>query len=265
MSELGTTRGIPESLALRAPSMAGDSATGSPAAALAATQERQAAGDVVAQDPAAFAIAYSQYAAALGQLQTARLEQRTANLGLADELMQQHGLELATLVASLPTAMRAAFMSRLAVRPTQAGREKSSQEPENNAPAKAELAAAIVAGVAGTSEATLSLAAARLASYVARFGLDAATQLFLPANEAPGAHDRSPMLAPIALMPPAPTVDPRHKRREEEQRRRREPARNEEVEVADERPAGYTIDDIVQFSGETVAQRKTDPARLGRV
>ena len=62
------------------------------------------------------------------------------------------------------------------------------------------------------------------------------------------------------LMPQTAYIDPRDERRQDRGRPRREPERREEIEPQEQ--PGYTIDDIVQFAGVTIAERHTPPASL---
>ena len=181
-----------------------------------------------------------------------RGETGAAGSDLLDGLMQNHGAAVATLVAALPTAMRGAFMTRLAAAAPFSEREAPAREPAENAALKAGLAAAIVVG---GSDAATNLAASRLASYVARYGIDAGLQLMTSSAE-PSSAPQLPIFAVNALTPAVMSVDSRGRRRQDDQRRRREPERAKKVDSSDEM-AGPAIDDTVQFGGITVAAGRT--------
>jgi hypothetical protein len=254
MSELGTLSGMSDGMPVAGPAASDAVAASAPAPGLA--QPPPVAGDVVSRVPMAFPVAFAQFAAALRESQGVRDETGAPGSDLLESLKQRYGDAVATLVAALPTAMRGAFMTRLAALAPGSEREAAPQEQAGTAPTKADLAAAIVAG--GNDAATI-LAATRLASLVARYGIDAGLQLMTPPAAAPGSQ-QLPIFAVNALTPTVMSVDSRGRRRQEDQRRRRDPERAKNVETPEETP-GVAIDDTVQFGGTTVASGRTLPPR----
>jgi hypothetical protein len=216
--------------------------------------------DSIAPYPAASGFAYAGFAFGERGAVTAERSAAPPDATLEGELAERYGPGLALVRAALPDAIKHQFTAQLASYSAPAGEPATGEE--NEAQPEGEVAALVRAALNGESPSALSIAISRLARYVARHGASAAAAALEPA------HD--PLVgASLATTPPAESARAAViKRRDREQpQRRREPAPRPALDATESRkPAeeqsGYTIEDIVQFAGETVAIQRFDTRSL---
>jgi hypothetical protein len=252
MNAIETLPGLPGA------AQADGAAEATPAAA--GVLEAAGATDRIAATAVAGGFAYAPFV--FGERAAATIAARSEvsrDAGLEGELAERYGPQLALVRAALPNAVKHQFTAQLAsyaaatVDP--AVDERHEVRPEDD------VAALVQAALTGESPGALGISISRLARYVARHGAAAAADALEIAHEPLGG-------ASLAATPPAQSGRAPVKRRDREQsQRRREPAiqpqrdATESLKLSEEQ-SGYTIDDIVQFAGETVAIHRFETRSL---
>jgi hypothetical protein len=248
-----------------AAAQAGGAAEPGAAAALGTQLAEGGGSDMIAPNPVALGFAYTSFV----------LPEQKGAIGLAgngadggpesaidEELAQRYGPSLALIRAALPPSMKGQFLAQLAAYDGAPGGDPAAEEG-NRAPSESEVAALVQAGMLGESQALQSVSATRLARYVSRYGAGKiASALDLahvsPAATGPGSTPQSVPGSRAA------------RREDEDSRKRRDPAPRPELDSNEapaatpppDAPAGYTIEDVVRFGGETVAIHRFDTRSL---
>ncbi len=221
--------------------------------------------DVIAPSPVALGFAYTSFALP-EQKGAARLAGTGAEAGpesaLDEELAQRYGPSLALIRAALPPAMTGQFLAQLAAYEGALGGDPAAEEG-NRAPSESEVAALVQAGMLGESQALQSVSATRLARYVSRYGAGTVASAL-------GLTHVSPAATGPGMTPQSVPGSRAGRRGDEDPRKRREPAPRPELESNEapaatqppEAHAGYTIEDVVRFGGETVAIHRFETRSL---
>jgi hypothetical protein len=229
--------------------------------AAAGVGEARGASDRIAPSPAASGFAYASFVSPFGERASATAAARsnaTRDAGLERELTERFGPQLTLVRAALPNALKQQFTAQLAS--YAAGAEPAADQGREARPDD-DVAALVRAALSDESPSALGLSISRLARYVARHGAAAVAGAFAVAHDPLGG-------ASIATAPQAQSARAPIKRREREQsQRRREPALQPHRDATDspkpaEEKSGYTIEDIVQFAGETVAIHRFETRSL---
>jgi len=242
-----------------------DAAGAGAAVALGAQSAEGSGSDVIAPSPVVLGFAYTSFVLP-EQKGAAALAGNRADAGpesaLDEELAQRYGPSLALIRAALPPSMAGQFLAQLAAYNGAPGGDPAADEG-NRAPSESDVAALVQAGLLGESQALQSVSAARLARYVSRYGAGTVASAL-------GVTHVSPAATGPGTTPQSVPGSRAGRREDEDPRKRREPAARPDLESTEtpaatqppEQSAGYTIEDVVRFGGETVAIHRFETRSL---